>query len=176
VLIAYLVAASSIWGGVMVFTATTVLEFAKERKRYIANGQNILLVLCKQFNEFSNIKLNFVNTGHRDKRKLLVSDTTWRLSKEETLGLNDQKDPKEMLQIQYDLALLMSNYNQLLDWIHDHANAKDPKGADEAQCKIQDIIRGMDFNGPVDRLYNYLKKRFPNDTFPKPEVTAHSNG
>lgn len=131
----YLGTLSTILGILIGASITRYFTTIDKRERYIQNAQNVLLIASKQYNEFENIKRHFEQfqgiIEHSLTRPLIVSETEWRLSKSEILGLN-QGDPY-IQQIIYELVFIDKSHKDLILAIDDHKRSIDANNKEEAK-------------------------------------------
>lgn len=161
------------------------LALADKKSAYVQNANNVLLIAAKQFNEFENIKEDFDKLKDDKERHIktqgdIVSETEWRLSKSEVLGLNN--NDKDMLNIMYDLISLDKSFKDLLLAISDFNSYREPivmrfqKGSsqisqienDELQRYLDAVYRridSLDFKSLINKLSDHLKRKFPDEEF-----------
>ncbi len=159
----------------------------EQKEEYIANAKVVQLMLIKQFNEFENVRKHFSKSMSKENRfwelqSCLISETEWRLSKEDLVHIVGDSN-EEITNIIYDIIFVDKKFKDLLLAIDDHHRFREPilqrtlktgvlnisEGEKEELIRyveaIDDRINKLDFQPVCEKLHNYLKKKFPKEKF-----------
>lgn len=147
------------------------------KEKYIQNAQNVILLAVKQYNEFENIKKHFgqFQDSLNKTQPLIISETEWRLSKDEILGLN--QGDHYIQKIIYDLVFLDKSYKDLVLAVQDHAkymanqdNHIDSSTTTELLDAIHRRITSINYSHILQELHRYLAEKYPSEKFAKPKI------